>query len=164
MQGFNKKHPQPRMPRGPGAPTSCGWHPRHSRAHLCSGRTGRTTSPQQPPVLASSVTGTGKARRGCPGHPPATLTGNARFPHWSILPGMGDGQTKKCGPQVTSLLVVPPRDAEGRGRRLRSGLPRRGTVPSVGRRSPRPSGRRRAQGGSGDRGLTLLRCGSRVSR
>lgn len=73
----------------------------------------------------------------------------------TALPGMGKGQTKKSGPQVTSLPGVQHRDAERRGRRLRSGLPG-GTVPSVARRSPRPSGRLRAQGGSRGRGAHLV--------
>lgn len=88
------------------------------------------------------------------------------------LPGLGawfsrEGQTKKSWAQVTSLSVVPQWMLRGAG--AGSAVASR-DVPSVGLRSPRPrAAGGGVQGGSGDAGLrglglTLLRCGSRVSR
>lgn len=116
------------------------------------------------------VTCTRMAHRGCPGRPPACHPhGNrsiATLDHTS-LPGLGssfsgESQTKQSGAQVTSP-GGPPADAEGRGRRLRRGLPGR---PLGGTRVPAAQGPAAGPGAAlrGAAGLTLLRCGSRVSR
>lgn len=166
------------------------WGSQALRTHLCSVGTSRVSLVSIQSSLRSlpgPVTWTRRARRrGCPGRPPALLPACHPHGHRSVptpvhtsLPGVGswfsgDGQTKKspgrAGGHKFHLARWPP-DWMLRGAGAGSAVAS-GDVPSVGRGSPRPRGGRWGAPARGEErrtlrrggGLTLLRCGSRVSR
>lgn len=126
-------------PRGPASPTGSMGSQALNPSLFRLDHSSLQSLPVQP------VTCTRMAHRGCPGRPPACHPhGNrsiATLVHTS-LPGLGswfsqEGQTKQSRAQVTSP-GGPPADAEGRGRRLRRGLPGR---PLGGTRVPAAQGR-----------------------
>lgn len=158
-------------PRGPASPTwSMG--SQALRTHLCSGRTSRATvstaasshyQSSQSPVQGWHVAAVLAARLP-PSRKPLSCHTGPHVPSRAGLLVLGRRADKAV--RGTSYISPggSPADAEGRGRRLRRGLPGRllgGTrVPAAQGPAAGPGAAR----GRGAAGLTLLRCGSRVSR
>lgn len=173
MWGSTRNHPpcnrsfltmSPQKPRGAGAPHLVDGIPGHSKPiSVQAGPVGplvstAASSPRQPSHLDREGTSRLSWPLACHPH------GHRSVPTLvhPALPRMGEGQTKRCGPQVTSLPAVPRRDAEGARAPAPQGPP--GWDRPLGGTQVPAGPAAGAQGGSRGGGLTLLRCGSRVSR